>query len=136
MCNPCKYAFPAVLTLADAVLTLAGQPAAYWRDFAKADEAFPAFAELLHIHPAAFLAAALAWIAAYCLVIRALPRWPSLVVSVSFMTGHFVGCLTWLLLRFHIPFPCVLLLFPLFASAVVFLVHGVTKGQVFRIRSP
>jgi hypothetical protein len=51
-----------VLTLADAALTLAAQPAAYWAgDYLLAQEYSPWAAVLLYIHPSAFGAFMIAW---------------------------------------------------------------------------
>ena len=118
---PYKYVLPAFVTVVDAGLTLHGQPAAYWHDYSKCNEMFPAFAAMLKIHPAVFLAAVLGWIMAYCLLIRILPQRLSLIVAISFMTGHFFGALTWILYHHHAPFYATLLLFPVFAWTVVFL---------------
>lgn len=59
-----------VCYVADIGLTLGGQSPAYWRgDRGRVEEINPLAGWLLSVHPVAFLAAAVAWAAAFAAVI-------------------------------------------------------------------
>jgi hypothetical protein len=89
---------PAAVCLADVTLTLAGQPAAYWRgDYFQANEGNPLPRLFLQLHPAAFGLGALAYLG--CLVAFALlaPRRWAALVCLAVAGGHAVGAASWLL---------------------------------------
>jgi len=127
--NRWKYLGPAILALMDGGITLAGQTREYWSDYQQTNEMSPIFAAVLRIHPLAFVLAVLIWIAGFCLLIRFLPGRLSLVTSVSFMTGHFMGFLTWVFYHYQASWYLVFLLVPLFSYAVIRVVAEEMKAH-------
>ncbi len=90
---------PVAFGLLDATLTLAGQPAAYWGGaYAQVAEASPTFNHLLAMHPLAFVAGILAWMAVF---VGILPDTLALIACIAVTLGHTVGAATWLLWRFQ-----------------------------------
>lgn len=86
---------PAVMYLLDMALTLWGQPAAYWAG-GEPREANPAAWWLLRAGPLAFVAVALAWLAAFCAVL-CLWRHPWARVAAFLLTvAHALGAASWL----------------------------------------
>jgi len=121
--NIWKYLFPAFFSCVDAGLTLLGQPLAYWQDYSQAAEMAPQFAFLMKIHPMVFVAGVGIWILGYSLLIRFTPRWPSLVISLTFLLGHAFGAITWLLYYYRMNYFFIFLLFPMLAAVVVLIVR-------------
>ncbi len=88
---------PLVLCALDGVLTALGQSGVYWAgDYARVNEASPAFNHLLQIHPAAYAVGILAWAAVFVGIILLLPDTLALIVSIAVTFGHTVGAATWL----------------------------------------
>ena len=94
---------PALLLCAlDNTMTLLGQSAAYWAgDYLRVNEASPTFNHLLQIHPAAFIAGMVVWMAVFVGMILLLPDTLALIVSIAVTFGHTAGTATWLLWRFN-----------------------------------
>lgn len=85
------------LYAADIGLTLAGQPAGYWRgDFASAVEVNPLAHPLLAAHPLVFAGAAAVWAVAFSVVILCGPPSVAKWSSYSLALGHAIGGGTWL----------------------------------------
>ena len=92
----------AVFSQLDSASTLAGQSAAYWAgDYAKCNELSPTFHHLLQLHPAAFAAGGLVWLALVAAMLLLLPDALAQVVSTAVTTGHAVGVSSWLAWRFE-----------------------------------
>jgi hypothetical protein len=94
---------PAILACSlDNTLTLIGQSPAYWAgNCAAANEASPTFNQLLQIHPAAFAAGAIVWIALFTGILLLLPDALSLILGIAITFGHTAGAATWLLRHFR-----------------------------------
>jgi hypothetical protein len=88
---------PVLLCLVDCVVTLAGQPPAYWSgNFASANELSPTFAQLLHTHPLAFVAGTAVILSVYVALIVLLPEVIATILSVALTLGHTFAASTWL----------------------------------------
>ena len=88
---------PVALCLLDQSVTLAYQPAQYWAgDYLQAQEACPPFRWLLQSHPLAFEAGVAIWIAAFAVVIFALPRRAARTVALALVIGHTWGASSWI----------------------------------------
>ncbi len=124
--HPFRYAGPVVLTIADATVTLIGQPKSYWDDYATVAELAPAFAYLLKVHPMMFVLGVLVWIVIYLALIRYSRAYISIIISISFIIGHFLGALTWLLYRFRMDYHMLFILIPLLSA----LVYQVTRENL------
>jgi len=88
---------PAMVCLADVVLTLSGQPSAYWGgDYGAAVDVNPLALHALAWHPAAFGVGAAAWLVTVVAVLALVPApWArALGLVVTFFHG--VGAATWL----------------------------------------
>lgn len=117
---------PIALCLLDFGLTLAGQSRAYWNgNFTDINELSPSFAYYLTVHPLAFVAAGLLWIAIFSGLIMLLPEVLALIVAIAILFGHTVGALTWLMFRFHSYQACNLL----FLVSATLVVYAFKKGQ-------
>jgi hypothetical protein len=93
---------PVALCALDAALTLIGQSAEYWSgDYGRVTEGSPTFNHLLQIHPAAYVAGILVWVAVFVGILLLLPDTLALIVSIAVTLGHTVGAATWLLWRFQ-----------------------------------
>ncbi len=94
-------AAPAVLSLLDAAVTLAYQPAAYWNgDRSQLIEANPLVWVALRIHPLMLIPGFLGWYALFgCLIFRT-PSWIGLRCHVLLAVGHLVAVSGWLI-RLH-----------------------------------
>ena len=89
---------PAILLiLADTALTLPFQPSSYWTgSYENYEGISPLGAAILRIHPAAFAAFVLAWIAAVLLIVG-LARGPwNREVGLAVVVGHSAGIYGWL----------------------------------------
>jgi hypothetical protein len=93
---------PLALGLVDGSLTLVGQSSFYWQDYLAVNEANPVFASLLQVHPVAFLAGAVAWLAMLCTLILVLPRLAALILSIAITFGHTIGSGNWLFDHFEL----------------------------------
>jgi hypothetical protein len=93
---------PLALGLVDGSLTLVGQSSFYWQDYLAVNEANPVFASLLQVHPVAFLAGAVAWLAMLCTLILVLPRLAALILSIAITFGHTIGSGNWLFNHFEL----------------------------------
>lgn len=93
---------PLALGLVDGSLTLLGQSSFYWENHLAVNEANPLFAGLLQVHPVAFLAGAVAWLAMLCAMILVLPRLAALILSIALTFGHTIGSGNWLFDHFEL----------------------------------
>lgn len=81
----------------DAAITLHGQSVRYWSgDHADVNEASPTFAWLLGVHPLAFEAGILAWLAILALGVLLVAEPLALTFSIAVALGHAFGLSTWL----------------------------------------
>ncbi len=89
---------PLAFSLLDGSLTLAGQSAQYWGGaHSQVNEGSPTFHTLLSVHPLAFAAGLLVWMAVFVGIILLLPDTLSLIVCIAVTLGHTVGAATWVL---------------------------------------
>lgn len=88
---------PVVLALLDGGLTLALQPAEYWKNAAAVNEASPLWVAFLSRSPLAYLAAATVYLAIVCACIRFLPRRAAFIASLTVSLWHIVGASSWVL---------------------------------------
>jgi hypothetical protein len=110
---------PMAFCLLDATLTLAGQSAAYWDGaYGQVNEASPTFNHLLALHPLAFVAGILAWMAVFVGILLLLPDTLALIVCIAVTLGHTAGSATWVLFRFQYGYQACNGLFLLAAVAV------------------
>jgi hypothetical protein len=87
---------PVLFCVADVVVTLAEQPPAYWAgSFADAHEGAPQGEWLLRLHPLAYVAAAVLYVAVIVLLVLALPRLLARATAAAFLLGHAWGISTW-----------------------------------------
>lgn len=93
---------PLALGVVDGLMTLVGQSSFYWENYLAVNEANPVFANLLQVHPVAFLAGAAAWLGMMCTMIVVLPRLPALILSIAITFGHTIGSGNWLLEHFDL----------------------------------
>src|SRR4051794_29710985 len=83
---------PLLVCLADQVMTLSGQPAAYWAgDYSKPQEGSPQGYWLLAQHPLAYVAGAAGYMFAFTVVIMFLPRLMAQMLAVGLVMGHAWG---------------------------------------------
>ena len=93
---------PLLVCLLDNVLTLLGQPAGFWQgNIDLVNEASPTFHQLLAIHPLAFIAGGLIWVAVFVGFILLVPDTLALIASIAVTFGHTAGAATWLIWRFE-----------------------------------
>jgi hypothetical protein len=93
-----------VLCAADGLITLWGQPAAYWSDgFAMVREANPLAAWLLTVHPLAFAAASVPYLLLVVGTIMVLPRRWAAAVAVGAASAHAFAVAVWCLVLFRQP---------------------------------
>lgn len=117
---------PTAICLLDFGLTLAGQSRTYWSgDYTAINERSPSFSYYLTVHPLAFVASGLLWIAIFSAIILLLPEMLALIVAIAILIGHTWGATSWLMFRFHSYQACNLL-FLVSATLVVF---AFKKGQ-------
>lgn len=92
---------PIVLCCLDFGITLYGQSESYWSgNYNDINELSPSFARYLSIHPLAFIAAALVWIAIFSSVIAIVPERIAMTLSICVVIGHMTGAASWLAYRF------------------------------------
>jgi hypothetical protein len=88
---------PTLWSAAGVMLTLMYQPAAYWAgNYAAGSEAMPGFSTLLHLHPAAFIAGSLVWIAAFNAGILFMRPRAATRFSVCMVLFHQWGATSWI----------------------------------------
>ena len=88
---------PAALVGVDVVLTLAGQPPAYWQGrYDQAVELNPPACWALQQHPLLFTAGGLLWLAAISAALLLLPRGLARAAALAVVLGHAVGAASWL----------------------------------------
>jgi hypothetical protein len=93
---------PLIFCAFDGLITLGGQSADYWAgNYSAVNEVSPTFNALLRLHPAAYMAGVLVWVAVFVGLILLLPDTLALIVSIAVTFGHTVGAATWLLFRFQ-----------------------------------
>jgi hypothetical protein len=81
----------------DVTVTLVGQHAGYWQGYYwEATEGSPTFFQLLTIHPLAFVAGSIAWLAVFAALIVLLPDTLALMLSLAVAFAHTAGALTWI----------------------------------------
>ena len=103
---------PLVFCAFDAGITLYGQSAAYWEGFYSCvREGSPTPNHLLQIHPTAFVAGILAWMALFVIVILLLPDALALILSIAVTFGHTACAATWLWYLFPYGYQCSMWLF-------------------------
>jgi hypothetical protein len=92
---------PLILCAVDATMTLLGQSSAFWSgDFRQVNEASPTPNQLLQVHPLAFIAGMLVWMAIFvCVILLSLDAL-ALIVSIAVTFGHAAGAASWLMFRF------------------------------------
>lgn len=89
---------PIVMCLTDAVLTLAGQSAAYWGgNLSDVNEISPDMNRLLGISPFTFLGGVILWIALFTIYIYAMPSTIALAITLTVTLGHSIGSATWVI---------------------------------------
>jgi hypothetical protein len=94
----------AVLCAADGLITLWGQPPAYWSDgFRVVREENPLAAWLLTVHPLAFAAAAVPYLLVVVGTIMVLPRRWAAAVAVAVASTHAFAVAVWCLVLFRQP---------------------------------
>lgn len=87
---------PWVLCALDNTLTLWWQDPRYWRGFrGLASEANPIGLPLLRMHPLAYEAGVLAWVAVFTAAIVCLPRRVAMAVSIAVVLGHTSAVILW-----------------------------------------
>src|SRR4051794_6843375 len=96
------WCLPAVvLCAADGLITLWGQPAAYWSGgFAVVCEANPLAAWLLSVHPLAFAAAGVPYLLVVIGTVMVLPRRWAAVAAVVVASAHAFAVGAWCLVLF------------------------------------
>ena len=93
-----------VLCAADGLITLWGQPPAYWSDgFAVAREDNPLAAWLLTVHPLAFAAAGVPYLLMVVGTVLMLPRRWAAAVAVAVASAHAFAVALWCLVLFRQP---------------------------------
>jgi len=90
--NPYFFAF-FPFALADAVLTILGQPQTYWR-YGIVNEASPAY-YVLQFSPYAFIAAVVVWLIIWYIIFLKLSRGIALYLSLFFIAAHAWGSTSW-----------------------------------------
>jgi hypothetical protein len=115
---------PALLCATDGLITLWGQPAAYWSgEFRVVHEANPLAAWLLTVHPLAFAAAGVPYLLVVAGTIMVLPRRWAAAVAVGIASTHAFAVAVWCLVLFREP------MFPLIAVALVLAGSGAVAWQ-------
>jgi hypothetical protein len=93
-----------VLCAADGLLTLWGQPAAYWTDgFAHVDEGNPVAAWFLTLHPLAFAAAGVPYLLLVIGLVTWLPRRWAAGVAMGVASAHAFAVIVWCWYLFSAP---------------------------------
>lgn len=88
---------PVAFALLDYILTLTGQPAAYWDgNYEAAEEGNPLARVFLVWHPWAFVFLGAAWLALICLALRRLPPATAKLTCLLITFAHAVGASSWL----------------------------------------
>jgi hypothetical protein len=108
---------PLAMVPLDLGMTLWGQPPEYWGGAHTLCEGNPLAAQLLLIHPAAFLAAGVAWLALVAGLVTVLPRPAALTLSVAVSQAHAWAAGSWV--RVLLPYPHVFLAVLFLASAAL-----------------
>jgi hypothetical protein len=111
------YLPPLAMAPLDVGMTLWGQPTKYWGGASTVCEGNPLAEQLLLIHPAAFLAAGVAWLALVAGLVTVLPRPAALTVSVAVSQAHAWAAGKWV--RELLPYPHVFLAVLFLASAAL-----------------
>jgi hypothetical protein len=115
---------PALLCSADGLITLWGQPAAYWSGgFRVVCEGNPLAAWLLTVHPLAFAAAGVPYLLVVAGTIMVLPRRWAAAVAIGIASTHAFAVAVWCLVLFREP------LLPLIAVALVLAGSGAVAWQ-------
>jgi hypothetical protein len=109
----------ALISGADATITLIGQSSAYWTDHSKFNEGNPLAAYFLNHGPSFFIIYTLGWMLLILAATLVLPRFLSLLCASSFVVGHGFGFLTWLLFSHQINFNWIYLYFPAMTAVVL-----------------
>jgi hypothetical protein len=117
----------AVLCAADGLLTLWGQPEAYWSgDFAKAREGHPVAAWFLTRHPLLFAAAGVPYLLLVAVAVMRLPRRVAAVLAAGVAAGHAFAVAAWCWTLFREP---LLVLVPAALVVVGFAVFAWRRGR-------
>lgn len=110
---------PLAMAPLDFGMTLLGQPPEYWDGYYILREGNPLAAELLMLHPAAFLGAGVVWLALVMGLVMALPRLAALTISVAVSQAHAWAAGGWVLVLSPFPFTLLSVLFVANAALVV-----------------
>ncbi len=117
---------PIALCALDFGLTAYGQSDSYWAgNYAIVNEASPAFARFLSLHPIVFFGAVMLWIANFSVLIVLLPESFALTLAIAIVIGHMAGAATWLLYQFQSYQSCNLL----FLATSGLVVFAFKRGQ-------
>ncbi len=85
-----------VLCGTDGLLTLCGQPEAYWSgNFASINEGHPVPAWFLSLHPLAFAAAGVPYLVLVVALVLWLPRRWAVLAAVAVASGHAFAAILW-----------------------------------------
>ena len=119
-----------VIFLVDAGITLACQPSQYWAgDRTFINEMFPLFAWGLAKGPSVFALLCAMWVLAFSVVIMVIPRLLAEILSLSLVSGHTWGTMTWLVNRIGLNYHLCLLFFVLSATVYVVCVRMSRAGR-------
>lgn len=117
-----------VLSAADGLITLWGQPEAYWSSgFAVVNEANPLAAWLLTVHPLAFAASGVPYLLLVLVVVLLLPRRWAAGVAVVIASSHALAVGAWCVVLFVQP------LFPLAIEGLALVALGVLLWRRDRV---
>lgn len=106
--------------LIDAGITLANQPGDYWAgDHRIHNEMFALFAWGLAHGPWAFVLVCAAWLLVFGALILLLPRLLAEILSLSLVSGHTWGAMTWLVYQLNLNYFVCLLFFLLSATGFI-----------------
>ncbi len=110
---------PLVMAPLDLGMTLLGQPPKYWGGYHIIREGNPLAAELLILHPAAFIAAGVAWLAFVMGLVTYIPRPAALTISVAVSQAHAWAAGGWVPVLLPYPFTFLSVLFMANAALIV-----------------
>lgn len=120
---------PVALSLLDQALTLYWQPQGYWSGrYDLALEGSP-FRRLLELHPVAYGAWVIVWIALFTTAIFLLPRRLAMVVSMGVVIGHTWGTASWIFKKAHAGYWLCILLFVYSAVLIVVAWEKAMRGD-------
>lgn len=110
--------------LVDMIVTLAGQPRAYWSDFTKVSEGSPGGIALLTIHPLAFIGVFIIYLAIVTVIFRRWSNALTYIAGIAFFVGHAWGSSSWI--------PLFLGAYNWYAMIAYFILISIPLGCVLR----